>query len=163
MNDEEKRFEKLFRENYSRLYSYAFDFLNDAREAEDVVHELFADLWIQRGKYRPENAAGYLFRALRNRCVNRVRRLLAERRALQGYAEERLRLIDADPDAHEEKIRRVTAAIDDLQPKARYVLEQCYMEGRRYKDLAQQMDTSVGMVHKYLSKALAQLRRKFRE
>lgn len=163
MVEREKEFEALFRDNYSRLYRYALDFLGEAESARDVVQELFSDLWRKHERYRPENGTAYLFRALRNRCINQTRRIQYANEALRQYAEDRLTFMDSDIGAHEEKLRRIENALDSLPNKTRHILEKCYMDGLKYKDVAQEMNISAGMVHKHVSKALALLRKKFRE
>lgn len=163
MAEREKEFEALFRDNYSRLYRYALDFLGEAESARDVVQELFSDLWHKHDRYRPENGTAYLFRALRNRCINQARHACYANEALRQYAEDRLALIDNDIGAHEEKLRRIESAIDSLPEKTRRILEKCYLDGLKYKEVAQEMNISAGMVHKHVSKALAFLRKKFRE
>ena len=40
-----KDFEALFRMNYSRLYFYAFNLVNDQECAEDIVADTFSYLW----------------------------------------------------------------------------------------------------------------------
>lgn len=40
-----KDFETLFRTNYSRLYFYAFNLVNDQECAEDIVADTFSYLW----------------------------------------------------------------------------------------------------------------------
>lgn len=161
--DREREFEAMFRMHYTGLYHHALDFLGDAEQARDIVSELFSDLWSHSDKYDPEQPAGYLHRALRNRCINHIRHATYADEAMRQYALERARMIDPDPSAHEEKLQRVESAIDELPDKTRYILEQCYMEGKKYKELAVQMDISPGMVHKHISKAMAILRKKFRE
>lgn len=163
MDEREKAFESLFREEYSRLLGYAFDFLGDADSARDVVQELFSDLWRRQDRYRPENLRSYLFSAVRNRCVNVVRRSKMESEVLRRYRDESIRLMDADPAAHEEKIRRVENAISVMPEKVRGVLKHRYLHGMKYSEVAEAMGISVPMVHKYISNALATLRKKFGE
>lgn len=163
MSDREKQFEQLFRENYSRLYHYALDFLGDSESARDIVSELFSDLWHRQDRYKPENDAAYLYYALRNRCLNQIKHASYVNEALKRYAEERAKFIEADISAHEEKMMRVEKAMNDLPDKTRLVLEHCYLEGMKYKEVALKMDISPGMVHKHVSKALTALRKKFRE
>lgn len=163
MSERVKEFEALFRENYSRLYRYALDFLGDADEADDMVQELFSDLWHKHDRYHPENDAAYLFHSLRNRCINQARHKQYTDEALRQYALDRIKFIDSDIGAHEEKLQRIENAIDNLPEKTRHILEKCYMDGKKYKEVATEMNISAGMVHKHVSKALAFLRKKFRE
>lgn len=151
----EQEFEALFRKCYVRLYHYALDFLEDEEAAKDIVSELFGDLWKQYAEWRPDNPEAYLNRALRNRCLNYLKHLSVERNALQRYMEEKTESIDPDASLHEERMKQIGMVMDELAPRTRFILEQCYAEGKKYSELAAMLDTTVGMIHKHISKALA--------
>ncbi|MCD7941346.1 MAG: hypothetical protein LUH50_15555 [Bacteroides intestinalis] len=38
-------FERLFREYYSRLYYFAYDYVEDIETSKDIVSEVFATVW----------------------------------------------------------------------------------------------------------------------
>jgi len=156
---QEKEFETLFRNSYLRLYHYALDFVENEEAAKDIVSELFGDLWKQHDAWQPENADAYLNRALRNRCLNYLKHKQVERNALQRYIEEKKEAIDPDAALHEERMRQVHKVMDELDPRTRFILEQRYVEGKKYDDLASLLDTSAGMIHKHISKALAIFRK----
>lgn len=159
MFSKEKQFEQLFRENYSRLYRYALDFLGEPESAKDMVSELFSDLWRKRNDYTPENYKSYLYRALRNRCINHLRHLSVENDAMQHYVEESRKMLDDDPELHEERLQSIEKLIGTMPEKTRFILEQCYLKGHKYSEVAQMAGTTAPMVHKHISKALALLRK----
>lgn len=45
MSDQKIRFEKIFDDNYRRLLFHALRFVQDDEDAEDIVADVFADLW----------------------------------------------------------------------------------------------------------------------
>ncbi len=59
---------RLYQQHGSALLGYARAVLNDHPEAEDVLHEVF--LKLVRDKISPNDPAPYLFRAVRNACLN---------------------------------------------------------------------------------------------
>ena len=70
----ENEFEELFKKNYSRLFYYSLDWVDDSEAAKDLVSETFCETWKQ---YRRIKQAGdgkymeaYLFRTLRNKAIN---------------------------------------------------------------------------------------------
>ena len=48
-------FDSIFRRTYSKLYFYALSLLTDESDADDVVEEVFVELW----KRRDEIDLGY--------------------------------------------------------------------------------------------------------
>lgn len=155
----QEEFERLFRENYSRLYYYALDWVDDEEAAKDIVSGLFSDLWTQYGRWNPDNLQAYLNRAVHNRCLNHLKHKMVERTTLQAYIEEKQATICADAAEQEELMKQVGEVMDNLPPKTRFIVEQCYLEGKKYSELAALMDISSGMVHKHISKALAIFRK----
>ena len=150
----EQTFESLFREYYSRLYYYALDWVEEEEVAKDIVSELFSDLWTQYDTWKPDNWQAYLTRAVRNRCLNYLKHKVTERNTLNIYLNEKLALVESDLGAQEELMKRVKAVMESLPPRTRFVVEQCYWEGKKYSELATLMDTTPGMIHKHISKAL---------
>lgn len=49
--EDEIRFERLFRDNYQRLYLYALDWVEDEEQAKDIVGTLMSDLWAKRDRW----------------------------------------------------------------------------------------------------------------
>lgn len=66
-----------FTEIYHRykrlLYTHAYQRLRNEQEVDDIIHELFAALWIKRENLVfKTNLAGYLYTAVRNRILDYV-------------------------------------------------------------------------------------------
>ena len=153
--DSIRTFEANFREYDPRLYYYALDWVEEEEAAKDIVSELFVDIWSQYDRWRPDNRRAYLTRAVRNRCLNYLKHKAVERDTLGKYLDEKRTLVGTDLQEQEELMKRVRGVMDGLPERTRFVVEQCYLEGRKYSELAEQLDTTPGMIHKHISKALA--------
>src|SRR5918992_1263744 len=79
MDDE--AFEALFREHYASLATFALRYLRDRSIAEELVQDLFADLWARRATWTPRSGSerAYLLAAVRNRALNLRKRQALER------------------------------------------------------------------------------------
>jgi RNA polymerase sigma-70 factor (ECF subfamily) len=64
--------EKLYRDLGPALLAYARSLLHDAAAAEDALHQVFLKLTSSRGAL-PDEPRPYLFRAVRNASLNRLR------------------------------------------------------------------------------------------
>ena len=64
--------EVLFKRFYKPLREYAFRFVNDKDMSEDIVQDVFFELWQRRESIRFEDAAvkSYLFRAVYTHALN---------------------------------------------------------------------------------------------
>jgi len=78
---------KVFETFYSQLCNFAYQFLNDNDQSEDIVQALFVKLWEKRSELAIETSLkSYLFRSVRNQCLN-----LIQHEKVKKLHEERIR------------------------------------------------------------------------
>ena len=71
---DKEAFEHLFQENYKNLVLYAKKFVMDTEIARDLVQDIFIYLWEKRQKLTiNKSLSSYLFRAVRNACINHLK------------------------------------------------------------------------------------------
>lgn len=66
-------FEKLYRRFWDRLYLSAYNILRDREVSEDIIQEIFTQIWIRRETLIVNNLEAYLFTAVRFqvfRCIH---------------------------------------------------------------------------------------------
>ena len=86
----EKEFEELFKKNYSKLFYYALDWVEDSEVAKDIVSELFGDTWRRYERLRNERIEAYLYRSVHNLCINYLRDKQVEMKYQQEVIEKRM-------------------------------------------------------------------------
>lgn len=68
-------FNRLYHDYRTRLHQYALSLVRDREAAEDAVHDAFMGWARQLAAGRaPRQPAPYLYAAVRNRCIDRLRR-----------------------------------------------------------------------------------------
>lgn len=162
-------FETLFRATHAPLVEFVTRIVGTRAPAEDLVQELFADLWVNRRKLDVRTTLrAYLFAAARNRALNVVRRqaveLAFERRASSDDVRA-LHPAPPQPDAlldEKELQQRLAAAIASLPQRARLVMELRWRAGLSYAEVAEAMGISVKGVENQLARALQRMREQFR-
>ena len=152
--------ELLYKKFYVSLYRYAQTFLEDEDEAKDVVGDVFQRLWEswQNSVDHQETPASFLYTAVRNRCLDKLR----HDKACLNYtslvkATESL-TTDGDVEEFEKRITKLRKAIDSLPAYEQMVLRSVYFQHLSYKDTAAQLNMSENMVHKHMVKAFRLLR-----
>ena len=74
-SDNEAAFEALFRALAPGLCVLATRYVGSHQVAEEIVQDLFLQLWTRRSELAVEHSlTAYLFTAVRNRALNQVRR-----------------------------------------------------------------------------------------
>lgn len=157
-NGKEEGIDLLFVKYYKSLVLWGDTFLNDIVRSEDIVQEFFVKLWEKRliTELRPDTLKYYLFTSVKNLALNTLERVDPLKRAYD------VNLIDSPQveydDLTEELLCRVEREIEKLPPRSRDVVKAIYMEGLRYKEVADKFNISVATVKTLLVNALKKLR-----
>lgn len=156
-----KEFEELFRKNYMRYYYFAYDILEQEEESRDVVAEAFMSVWKNHEYVEPGKLQSYLFTSVRNKSLS----LLGKQKNVCRLSNEMLHAMAAETEAEwlerEERIRQIEQELDNLPPRTRYVLEQCYYHRHSYREVAEELGITTDGIKKHITTALKHLRAHF--
>jgi len=138
--------------------------LGDGREAEDLVHDLFVDLWQCAADYDPVRGTvgAWLRLKARSRAIDRLRAPRVARRIPLDPDDE----VSLDPafDALLDDLaerRGLAAAFEHLPVEQRTVLRLGYFEGLTFPEIAERTGVPLGTVKSRAAGALAKLRARF--
>lgn len=160
----------IFDENFHRLIFHALRFVNDKAEAEDIVADVFFELWKNRESIDLDaGITSYLYRAVSTRALNvlRHKNIAATRiEMLEAINERRLEFIaedDTQRNAENTDISAgIRAAVAELPERCREVFILSYINGLKNKEIADAMNVSVRTVEAQIYKALHVLRDKLK-
>ena len=154
-------FERLFRFHYSPLCSYANNFLKDLDASEEIVQEVMFKLWINRETIHFETSArSYLFRAVRNGCLNLLKHLdiREDYKAGKETQQPEWQRSQEDEMMVSELEVKIREAIDRLPVERRKVFILSRYDGLTYAEIAARLNLSVKTVENQMSNALRSLR-----
>lgn len=156
-------FEALFRAHYAELCAYAQRFLPDLDQAEDVVQRTFVKFWEKREELQLQGSARpYLFRAVRNTALNQKRdssNLTSEESLATVMGSESTE----SPLDESELSNQISEAIQEMPTVRRQVFLLSREEGKKYREIAEELDISVKTVENHMGKALNFMRKKLKE
>ena len=165
---DERALESLFRTHYASLCDFAARYVGDGARAEELVQDLFADLWVRRQSLQVRDSVrAYLFAAVRNRALNVRRRDAMESDWGQDEAVAEVRSLHSTPQSAEAAVEhadlrsRLDAALASLPERCRLVMHLRWREQMPYAEIASVMGISVKGVENQLARGLAALRRQF--
>lgn len=159
----DKSIEFLYDNYYRALVNYGCQFV-ERESVEDIVQELFTVLWERRPRFNSiAQFSSYLYNTVHNSAFNHLRHQTVCNNYRQSIVEnlQEFMLVDDISDVFnkEEIYRQLFAAIDELPPRQREVFLLC-MEGKKNKEIAEQLDISAETVKVQKRRAIAQLRGK---
>ena len=143
------------------VYRGALRVLGHDAAAQDVVQDVFVELWSHPGRYDPDAGSlrGYLTMQARHRAVDLIRSEL--RRVAR---QERSRLEPGQPDTSpyeqvmaSETAAAVRAAVEKLPESQRRIVELAYFKGLTCREAAQAAGIPEGTAKSRLRLALAKL------
>lgn len=144
------------------VYASAVRVLGHGPAAEDVVQDVFVDLWCHPGKYDDSLATlrTYLTMCARHRAHDAIRSEL--RRAGREQRHERLMPAQREPSPAEQVAETETAtavreAVRLLPPQQQEVVELAYFRGLSYRDVARVTGVPEGTAKSRVRLALAKL------
>ena len=160
-------YKQLFRLLYPRLKGYCMLFVSDENEAEDIIQDSFISFWEKRNSINiKQPIESYLFVIVKNKCLNYLKNLRLESRNIpyeQLHATELQHLYQLDLLEKEEQsledilIHCFHESVNELPPKMRDVFIKCKLEGRKQKDVAEELGISLKMVEKHIAGAKKQI------
>lgn len=129
--------------------------LRDEQEAEDVLHEVFLEVWEHAADYDPGRGTvrAWLVMRARSRGLDRLRALNRARAAPRERLDHELPLAPTPADT-----LTVRRALSNLAPELRRLLELGYFEGLSSAEIAVHEQLAVGTVKSRVARALAELR-----
>ena len=162
-SDEEQRFHTLFVEMYPKLVRYATALMTDADEARDIVSDVFERAWQRHSTLDEETDYAWLYAAVRNACLNRLKHLKVEQEHIEAIIEAtRVDMAD-NYRQHEALLRHAEEIARNLPEPTRSILRLCYWNKQTYRQVAEHLGISPDTVKKHISKALRILRETMKE
>lgn len=159
-------FEMLFRTYYQSLCNYAYTFVRDREEAEEIVQNTFTGVWEKRASLSIHTGVKpYLYAMVRNACLNVLKHEKIKQRhaALEVAVAERSSESVAHKVEASELEQRIMEAMAKLPEQCRLVFKLSRFEDLKYSEIAAQLDISVKTVENQMGKALRVMREQLKD
>jgi RNA polymerase sigma-70 factor (ECF subfamily) len=157
-------FEALFRALAPGLCSLVTRYVKSRHVAEEIVQDLFFEMWTRRSELVVEQAlTSYLFTAARNRALNHLKR---EQRATRWSAATAAGMDEIDPSASDESALldalELQDAIEHLPARCRLIFTLNRQQDMTYGEIAHSLGLSIKTVETQMGRALKALRERLR-
>jgi RNA polymerase sigma-19 factor, ECF subfamily len=162
-------FERAFRAYHPGLCALACRYVRSRDVAQELVHDVFAKLWEERGRLSVGNLKNYLYAAVHNVAISHVRHELVERR----WRERAPGMVDWLAQPHdvnegercvesEELVAAIQKVLSALPERCRLALTLRWQRQMSYAEVAEAMGISVKTVEIHVGRGLAALRESYR-
>ncbi len=150
----DRAFEVLFDRYHGRLLAFCRSMLKSEQDAEDVLQEVFAAAHkAMLGDDRRINLRPWLYRIARNRCLNHLRKPVAEGQDTMDYHPHENGTTTDDRVQKREELRLLIADVKTLPETQRTALLLREIDALSYEEIAQAMDATIPSVKSLLVRA----------
>lgn len=161
---EENELEQLFILFYAPLLAYARKYIDDLSVREDIVQEVFVSMWENRKTLPPvRSARGYLLAAVRNSCLN----ILKKNGHASRYHE--FVLNEASQNGEDElylstELHEMLDNVLDRLPEAyRTVFEMHCVDRKHMSDIAEKLGISLRTAKRYKATVVDTLKKRLKK
>lgn len=163
-------FDELYKQHYLSLRSYA-RLLLGVEEADDVVQDVFFNLWIHRDTLDASlSIRSYLLRSVYNSALNLLKRKKYQENYDNSYRQEieEMGYTYYNPDSNDiiqrlynqDMRAEIHTAIDALSPRSKEVFILSYLYDMSSKEISSKLGISLSTVENHIYSALKLLRKK---
>ena len=169
---DQKALELLFSIYFPRLNDFARNVVKDDGISQDIVQEVFVKVWEKKAEIESLNIEAFLFRLVRNRCIDYIKHLKVVNNRLQKihiaskYEElYRIDFVGNEPYIliEQELKMKIEKIIQDLPDRCREVFMLSRINGLKNKEIAEKLDINIKNVERHLNRALQSFRGNFSE
>jgi len=168
---DQKALSRLY-DRYARIvYSLALAIVRDKRDAEEVVQEVFLQIWRRASKYDRDRASVYkwLTWMTRSRAIDKTR--------TKNFHQHRRMEFELDPESNHqaepatqldavlilERSARIRELFEQLPVKQKQVLELAFFRGLTHTEIAEKLTLPLGTIKTRIRQGMIKLQQRFTE
>ena len=154
----EEAFNEIYRRYWEKLLAIGYHYTQNKEFAEEVVHDVFLRLWMQRGEVKIGSLPAYLGTAVK---FSVFKAMLKEKRRSQIRAcLPQSEIISSDNEKIEARFLQdyLQGIVETLPEKCRLVFQYSREESLSLAEIAARMNISQKTVESHMTKALKTLR-----
>ena len=159
------KFSEVYIKYYCKLLRFAGEYVGDKQEAENLVQDAVLGLWKSKDELeRINNMNAYMFRLVRNRCLDYLKHKANEQEYAKGVMQTVDYRLSALDSFNETGIfmgdleKDVAEAIESLPPRCREVFVMSRYQGKKYREIAEAMGISENTVEIQMGIAIKRLK-----
>lgn len=157
-NDDEVAYKRIYSKYAEKLFLYAMNILKHQEICEDIIQNVFVQLWEKRKDNNITHLKPYLYQSVKFQVFKSFRS--------QHFKQEdltRLNLVDASLNASrqiefDELESLINSLVEKLTPRCREIFIMSRFEEKSNKQIAEELGMSIQTVKNQVSKAIKKLK-----
>ncbi|MFD1630646.1 RNA polymerase sigma-70 factor [Pseudopedobacter beijingensis] len=156
---DESSFKEIYQANWKNLFNIAYQKTRDQEAAEEIVQNIFVDLWLNRETRKIDNLKAYLATSVRYKVINYIKNQLVREKYLSVKSVE-----GEEPESIEsiynlkELNKQIESCLAQLPPKTQQIFRLSRFELKSNKEIAESHNISEKAVEYHITQSLKSLR-----
>jgi len=157
---DESAFQEIYRRYWYKLYSVAARKAELEEDAEEIVQDIFVDLWERRGQVQILELNKFLFTAVKYKILNHIRTKMIR----QQYSQETVRTTAEEHSSTEEELaltdlrEALASGIAQLPAKSGEIFRLNRLEGLPVKEIALRLQIPERTIEYHITQSLRVMR-----
>lgn len=151
----------LYHKFWQPLFMASYNILKDKELCEDVIQDIFMNIWHNREKLEIHTSLkSYLYACARYQVFNQIKKNKDKIR-VELFEELNTRFQNTTPETqlmHEELVKHINMVVNNLPEKCQLVYKLSREEQLSHKEIAERLDISAKTVENHITKALKTIR-----
>lgn len=159
-------FDKVYVMYFSRMHRFAKEYVLFDEDAENIVQDVFLLLWEKRDVLDIQvSLVSYIFALVKNRCLDYLRHKVVADEFKQelSFKLSSLEQLNNSFSSDEDIERIVVSAIDKLPERCRVIFIKSRVDGKKYREIADELNLSINTVENQMAIALKKLRAELKD
>jgi len=153
-------FTSVYNTYFERLYVFAMNMIDDQGESEDIVIKAFTKLFERHAHFSAlPQIRSFLYITVRHSCLDYLK--YAQRLTERQKRFQQMAVLDQDTDNAQiagEVLAALYASLENLPQESRKVLELIYIDGLKYREVAERLGISLETVKSQRKYAIDKLK-----
>ena len=149
-----KAYDFLMDSYYQNLCAYAYTLTNDHGKAEDIVQNVFVEIWITRKKINPDySIKSYLYKSVYNEFIDQYRKSKPVIYLEKKYLEAIDLVNESEYENLDELMKLVNDEINNLPKKCQHIFLLNKKEGLTHIEISEYLGISIKTVEGHMTRA----------
>ncbi|WP_410222428.1 RNA polymerase sigma factor [Pedobacter sp.] len=151
---DENAFVKIYHKYWKELFNAAYKRLPEKEQCQDIIQNVFVDLWNRRNELDLRKPLAYLHTAVRFQVLKFISRDSKKGKFFNVFDEEIISPLKTDETVLEKEVKLIVELfIATLPKKRRQIFEMYYLDGLKVETIATTLDISEKTVRNQLAAA----------
>ena len=149
-----KAYDFLMDSFYRNLCSYAYSLTNDHGKAEDIVQNVFVEIWMNRKNINPDfSIKNYLYKSVYNEFIDQYRKGKPVVYLEKKYLEALDLVVENEHENLDELLKLVDKEINNLPLKCKRIFLLNKKEGLTHTEISEYLNISIKTVEGHMTRA----------